>query len=74
VPYDDRPTLVARLAEIRTAIASARKATSLGSGGDTITRPRLPDLLEEEREVLGRIEALDRRATGGTRNLVRGGL
>ena len=65
MPYDSKATLEARLTDIRTAISQARTATSYSTaGGNSLTRATLQQLLDEEKMVLGMIEAIDRRSDG----------
>jgi len=59
MPYDSRETLVTRLTAIREAITAARTGQSVSTDGKSISRGNLAALLDEEREVLQRIEALD---------------
>lgn len=67
--YDSRATLVARLTSIRSALDKARTAISYGtSGGNTLSRPSLKSLLEEEQYVLKQIEQIDAGSTGGIWN------
>lgn len=64
MPYDSRATLVERLTEIRAAISKARTAVSYGTGGRSLSRPGLNQLLDEEKMVLAKIEAIDRASDG----------
>ena len=68
--YDSRDTLVARLTLIRSAIDSARIGQAVTVDGVAVTRGNLMWLLQEERQILGRIEAIDRASSGGMANLV----
>lgn len=62
--YDSRETLVTRLTAIRTAIDNARNAEAYGIGDRNLKRPNLKALLEEEKLVLDKIEAIDRYSSG----------
>lgn len=62
--YDSRATLVTRLTAIRTAIDSARSAESYGIGDRNLKRPNLKALLEEEKQILDKIEQIDRYSSG----------
>ena len=63
--YDSKATLEARLTEIRAAISKAREAVSYStSGGNSLTRSTLKQLLEEEKMVLSKIEAIDQASNG----------
>lgn len=64
MPYDSRATLVTRLTAVRTAIENARTAQSYGVGDRNQRRGDLKVLLEEEKMLLGRIEAIDRASDG----------
>lgn len=71
MPYDSKADLEVRLAEIRLAIAVARKAQVIGAGDNTLSRGNLKTLLDEERYVLGQINAIDAQSSAsGTSNRV----
>lgn len=63
--YDSRSDLITRLTSIRTAIDAARIAESYGIGDRTLRRSPLKALLDEERQILNRIEAIDATSSGG---------
>lgn len=69
MPYDSRATLVTRLTSIRSAIDDARTAQSYGTANRNLSRAKLSELLDEERLILGKIEAIDA-AAGGKFNKV----
>lgn len=73
MPYDSRPTLVTRLETVRDAIAKARVQQSYDSGEGASVRGSLRVLLDEERDILRRIEIIDAYARGGTANKVQFG-
>lgn len=73
MPYDSKSDLEVRLAEIRLAIAVARKAQTIGAGESTLTRGNLKTLLDEERWVLGQINSIDAQSTGGGSNRIQFG-
>jgi len=62
--YDSRATLVTRLTAIRTAIDNARNAEAYGIGDRNLKRPNLKALLEEEKMIVDKIEAMDRYSSG----------
>jgi len=66
--YDSRATLVARLDDIRTEIAKARKAISYTTApGHSLTRS-YQTLLQEEKDILEQINAIDSKTSGGMFN------
>jgi hypothetical protein len=71
--YDSKSDLEVRLAEIRLAIATARKAQTVGAGDNTLTRGNLKTLLDEERWVLSQINAIDAQSSGGGSNRIQFG-
>lgn len=71
--YDSRADLVTRLGEIRTEIANARKASTVGMGDKSITYQHLKELREEEKDILAQINAIDAQSSGGLFNKVRFG-
>jgi hypothetical protein len=71
--YDSKADLEVRLAEIRLAIARARKAQSVASGDNSLNRGNLKTLLDEERWVLSQINAVDAVNSGGGANRVQFG-
>jgi hypothetical protein len=77
MPYDSKADLIVRLAEIRVEIAKARRAMSVNSGGTELVRPRLKELIDEEKWVLSLIAQVDAAAGtdggGGTANKVQFG-
>lgn len=73
LPYDSRSDLITRLTAVRDAISKARIQQSYDSGEGMSMRGSLRTLLEEEREILRRIEMLDAYSRGGTANKVKFG-
>lgn len=72
--FDSREDLAIRLAEVRLAIAKARKVQTYSVGQDlNVVRGQLKTLLDEEKWLLAQIDKLDAASTGGASNRVQFG-